>query len=439
MKILVITVGSWNSKVGANTWASLLEGYDSAQIANLYFRNEQPDSAICSRYFNISENKIIRSVFNRRISTGHEVSISEPDASSEADLLAHNARYKKLSAGKRRYSLLLLRELIWKLGRWKTPELDVFLDDFKPDIILHSMDGYIHANRVARYAIRRTGAKAVGYMWDDNFTYKQSSVLGYKVYRYFQRASLKKLAKITTAFFAISPYTKKEADNVFGVDCKVLTKPLNAALVVPQQYGEKKTLRMLYTGNLRIGRHRSLIHLADALRQLNSKEIQVVLDVYTQTELPPATLRLLQTDYCHIHAAIPQTEVLKKQKESDILLFLEDIDGKDAKVARLSFSTKLTDYLSCGKCIFAIGNRDTAPMQYFIENDAAVVCDHKDKILPALQELCDNTERLNYYARNACQAGIRNHNPEDIRRIFWSTLEEVYQAKLTQQEENTDL
>ena len=208
IRILVFTVPSWNSRVGANSWATFLDKYDIEKIAALYLRDEVPDSPVCSRYFHISENKIIKSVLKRWMKTGNEVIPCADDSDGE-DLAEHNERYQKMQR-KRRYSMLLAREVIWKLGRWKTKELNEFLDDFKPDIILHSMDGYIHMNRIIEYAIKRTGAKAIGYIWDDNFTYKQSSKLGYKIYRYFQRKSLKRLAKKTSDFFAITDMTKKE-------------------------------------------------------------------------------------------------------------------------------------------------------------------------------------------------------------------------------------
>ena len=37
MKILVFTVTAWNSKVGANTWETLLEQYGSENVANVIF------------------------------------------------------------------------------------------------------------------------------------------------------------------------------------------------------------------------------------------------------------------------------------------------------------------------------------------------------------------------------------------------------------------
>ena len=106
-KILVFTVASWNSKVGANSWATLLEHYDSSNIANICLREETPDSKVCSRYFVISESKIIRSVINKKIKTGREVKASHP-VSDSASLEEHNQRYAKMKKN-RRYSGLKLR------------------------------------------------------------------------------------------------------------------------------------------------------------------------------------------------------------------------------------------------------------------------------------------------------------------------------------------
>ena len=426
-RILIITVASWNSKVGANSWSTLLKGYPAENLASIYIRDEVPDSEVCSRYFNISENKIIKSVFRRGLKTGTEIFTRIDAGTPNEDLQSHTDRYANLGR-KRRYSMLLARELIWKAGKWHTPELDAFLDSFKPDVILHSMDGYIHLNRITEYAIKRTGAVAVGYVWDDNFTYKQSSAFGYKVYRFFQRRSLKKLAGITSSFFAISPLTKKEADAVFGIDCHLLTKPLLQEPVA-QKLSGGYPLKMLYTGNLLIGRDRSLYRVSEALRCINGDQHIVELDVYTQTMLPRDFLEKIQHADCHVYQAIPQSEALKKQNEADILLFLEDIDGKESKIARLSFSTKITDYLSTGKCIFAVGNTDTAPMQYFVENDAAMVCSSDAEILQNLTNISNNLNIVDEFAEKAVESAIRNHSPERIRKEFHHVIRLAFERR----------
>ena len=108
------------------------------------------------------------------------------------------------------------------------------------------------------------------------------------------------------------------------------------------------------------------------------------------------------------------------------LLFLEDIDGPDAKVARLSFSTKLTDYLSAGKCILAIGNKDTAPMEYLEHNNAALVADSKATIMELLTKIISNPNLCVQIASNAANLGISNHHPDMVAETFRGVIQEVY-------------
>ena len=424
-KILVFTVSAWNSKIGANTWASLLQGYDSTKLANICIRDEVPDSLICSRYFTISENKVLKSIFKPGIKTGREIMAGSTSQEVTNDLEEHNRRYFAMKK-KRRYSMLMAREFVWKLGKWRTQELDDFLEEFKPDIILHSMEGYIHLNRIINYAIRYTGAKAVGYIWDDNFSYKQSSKWGFKIYRFFQRKSLRKLAQNTIAFFAISEMTKREADAFFGIQSQVLTKPLNSEPVV--KYGNlTKPYHLLYTGNLFIGRDCSLIKVVKAIETLPPNSFEI--DVYTKTEISPKVRQKLNEKICRIHAPIPQKEVLAKQQEADILLFLEDIDGADAHMARLSFSTKITDYLSSGRCILAVGCADTAPMQYFISNHAAITACSDKEIVSGLKRILNDPQLLAQYARRAGETGLKNHDKKKVMNEFYRLIMDVYQRQ----------
>ena len=427
LRILVFTVTSWNSVAGGSPWETLLCHYDRSNIANICIRNEVPDSEVCSRYFQISESKIIQSIFNRKIKTGSEYNHIVKNSINVEDHDKHNKLYNS-QRDKRRYSLLLARELIWMIGKWKTKELDRFLDSFKPDIILHSMDGYIHFNRIIQYAIKRTGAKAIGYIWDDNFSYKQSKRIGYKMYRFFQRISLNKLRKQSASFFAILPKTKKEADEYFSIDCTLLTKPLNNLPEV-NYHSVNIPLKMTYTGNLLIGRDDSLYKVCNALSRINKDKEYIHLDVYSQTENVCDILKAKGYSFCTVHGSVPQKEALEVQHRSDILLFLEDIDGEYAGSARLSFSTKITDYLSCGKCILAVGNRDTAPIEYFNKTESALIADSDDGIYENLKRLIDDTSELIRIAENARKCGISNHSKEKIQKTFEEVVEGVFCGK----------
>lgn len=421
-KILILSISAWNSEVGMDTWPTLMEGRNADHVANICLRGETPDSNVCNHYFYISENKVITSIFRRGVKTGCRVEKNR-NGENNSDLRKQKDRYQKLKK-RRSFFLLMAREILWKLGKWKSRELYDFISDFSPDVILYSMDGYIHFNRLCRYAKKISDAKSIGFFVDDNFTYKQSRKLDDLIFRFFQRRSLKKLVHETDAFWAITDMTKEEADTVFGINCTVLTKPIRNTPV----YEEKEVtfpIQILYTGNLLIGRDKSLIKVVNALKEIPDSSQKFALDVYTNTTLETNVEQAISCDFCKIHPPIPKEEVLKLQAKADVLLFLEDIDGPNAKTARLSFSTKITDYLSAGKCVFAVGCTDTAPMQYFIKNQAAMVASSEKAIKECFVMIVQNTDILSEYAKRACEVGIKNHDKKTILQTADSTIRRV--------------
>lgn len=422
-RILILSVPAWNSKVGSDTWVTLVSGLNPNNIANISLREDSPDSLACDNYFVLSENKVIKSIFKRKIKTGRRVERSSIQEDVSSDLIEHNLRYQKM--GKRRgFWGLFAREIVWKLGKWKTKELNEFIESFKPDIILYSMEGYIHLNRICRYVKKKTDAKSIGFFWDDNFTYKQTNRFGLKVFRFLQRCSLKKLARQTDAFWAITDMTKKEADAFFGIDCTIVTKPLKKDIIY-RDWQVNEPIRVLYTGNLQIGRDRSLIKVVEALKEVNKEKTFFQIDVYTKTQLSEDVKAQLDCGFCTLHEPVPQSEVFKLQEQADILLFLEDVDGPDSKTARLSFSTKITDYLSSGKCIFAVGCMDTAPMQYFLENEAAIIATTSVEMVKKFKAILENQTLLAEYAKRACECGIKNHKKENVLKIVHESIEQL--------------
>lgn len=414
-KILVCTANSWNSKVGDNTFPLLLEGLPKENISSLFIREETPDSPVCDNYFRISEGKVMKSIFKPSLKTGERVVKGTEDNSQLQD--EQKALYSKKTGFY--YLKLFIRELIWFIGKWKTKELDQFIEEASPDIVIYEMSRYIHLNNVIRYIIKKCGARGVGCFWDDTFTYKQEKSIGYKALRFFQRKNLKKLAGVTDEFFAITPKTKREADEFFNINCTVLTKAITEFSEYKEPSGELP-LKMLYTGNLAIGREETLLLIADALKELNKNGTKIILDIYTNTALQEKYKNGLNTEFSNLYDAIPQREVIEKQKEADILLFVESLK-EDNKIARLSFSTKITDYYAAGKCIFAVGNKDLAPVELFTEEDSAVVVTEADEIQEKISQFV-NMETLKKYSAKAYETGKRSYSAEVVKEKFFTVL-----------------
>ena len=418
-RILVTTIPAWSERSGANTFSSLLEGYGANYIANVYTRADLPDSRVAGRYFQILEWQVVKSVFTLNSHTGKEVKAVEKDTTLNSDTYTKEQQRYRFFTRNRWYIALWLRELAWKLGRWKSKELKYFLDSFKPEVVIFSIESYLYYNRLNRYIVKYCKPhKVIGYLWDDNFTYKQSKHTIFSLFnRFIQRRSVKKTVEVCNDIISISKKMKRECDLTFGVNSIVLTKPMRSIHVQSYQYNGSNPIHIVYTGNLLYGRLNSIKLLIRAILDINKSDMKFFIDIYTPTVISQIDFNYINNESCRIHGAIPQEEVYIQQQNADILLFVEDINSIN-NIARLSFSTKITDYLSCRRCILAIGSIDNSAIEYFKEEDAALTCTCEKDIEITLHKIISNPQMLAYYAEKAYETSLKNHDKNIIQNTF---------------------
>lgn len=420
-RVLVSSIGAWSNSIGSNTMSELFREYDKDKLACLYIRADISDSASCKRYFHIYEGRVMKSIVKRGMATGEEYVLGEFDKSS-SDLAEEKARYDTYRR-KSNWFYLFAREFVWLFGNWKSKELNAFLEDFHPDTIVFPIESYIHFNRINEYIIKRCKPKnVIGYLWDDNFTYKQHPhSLGYKIHRWWLRHGVKRLIGKCNTVFAICPKMKREVDAKYGIESVLLTKPIYIFNDL-KTYTQRYPIKILYTGKLIYGREETIAEIVDAIREINNDGQKVILQLYTNTELSPMLKeRICVEGCCEMKGFVPQSEVLKIQREADVLLYAEALSDTNL-TARLSLSTKMTDYLSSGVCIWAVGNRDLAPIEYLQEEDAGIVSTNRETIIGALKKITQDTMILADYAAKAQACGKKNHNKEEITKTFNTAL-----------------
>jgi len=346
---------------------------------------------------------VMKSCLKCNIQTGKEVK-SENKISTEKP--KNNSIYHH-----RNRLLLWAREFGWKLGNWNSKELNEYIDSVNPEVLLFPIEGYPYFNRINEYIIkRRHSKKVIGYLWDDNFTYKQHPhSLIYKIERYYLRKQVKRLVASCTDVLAICPKMKEECDKEFGINSILLTKPIfNHGEFQPYQISSP--IKILYTGKLIIGREQTAIKVVDAIKEINKDGQKVILDIFTNTILPEKIKNQIAIEgCCNIHPPVQQNEVAALQREADVLLFLEALSDKDL-TARLSFSTKLTDYFAAGKCIWAVGNKDLGPISYIEREDAGMVSTEEQTIKDVITKIINTPDVISEYANKGYECGKRNHD-----------------------------
>ena len=148
MKVLVFSSTAWSEDNSfGNSYSNIFDGMD-LKFANVYCRPEQPKNAFDMEFFQITEKLLVKNILDRSVSTGVRVQQSGVNAVE----LSGKEQKGFDRARKARWQILFwARDLLWKIGRWKSPALHAFLDEFKPDLIFQPIyfSGYL--NDIAQY------------------------------------------------------------------------------------------------------------------------------------------------------------------------------------------------------------------------------------------------------------------------------------------------
>ena len=167
MKIVIVSNSPWRSDNSfGNSFSNLFDGMDQLEIGNIYCKFGQPDCNIAKRFFQITEIDLLRNRMNRHLPAGREISGAETGRVADGQVAAtvHYLRKHKNQV------VIWGRELLWKLGRWKSPELIQFLDCFQPELLFLPIYFSRHLHDINFFIQKRYQIPVVGYVSDDVYT-----------------------------------------------------------------------------------------------------------------------------------------------------------------------------------------------------------------------------------------------------------------------------
>ena len=426
MRILVFSSTLWSSDNSfGNTYCSIFEGLPEVTFANIACRPGNYTCDLVQRYFQITEKALLRNLLNKCYPTGKELlQNNREDVNPE---VCEEMKIRTFGSKKRWQILFWARDLIWAAGRWKSPELQKFIDDFAPDLIFQPVYFSSYLNDIAQYIKEYTKAPMIGYISDDCYTLKQLSFSPlYWIDRLYKRKKVKQTIEMCELLYVISDIQKEEYEKCFTTKCKILTKgaDFEEAPVYKGRYQDP--LQLVYTGNIGTNRWKSLKLIADALESINRDGVRAQLRIYTATPVTNKMKKALNRGASSfLMGSVPVSEVPEIQKNADMLVHVEAFDLKSRLAVRQSFSTKIVDYLKTARPILAVGPKDVASIDHLIRNDCAIVADHKAELEQKLRSILEDQDELNRVAKKAYECGRRHHNRQDIQRMLLQDLKEI--------------
>lgn len=422
-KVMIISRGVWDDAGTSSTLSNIFENYESGRLAQIYIETKRPSTNRYDSFFQISEFSLIKKIFNWKMVTGQRVDSSYKEDNDTARKEEGTMRYVRRH---RSFAYTILREFLWHLNGWKSKELRTFIQEEKADFIWLTGSPLILMNRLSQYVVKKAQRPYCIYEMDDVYSYRNCGHNPFKyIYRFFLRKRVKALIRGASQVFVISPKMKREFDDIFGIDSMVLTKGIDFSNRAISPYHLSEPVCMVYTGQLLYGRLSTITVLAKAIDAINARQRRLMLKIYTGTHVQDSVKgSIMEKGNVVFCTPVPYSQINEVINQSDVVLFTESLESRYRNLARLSFSTKLTDYFAGGKCIFAIGPFDISPIEYLKENDAAIVATREAEIMERLEYLL-SAGVIEEYAKKSFECGTNNHNKLDVDNKLFSRLIEI--------------
>ena len=203
---------------------------------------------------------------------------------------------------------------------------------------------------------------------------------------------------------------KNEYSKIFDKPCYLIGKGIQIEKIETLQtyIPSGKPLRFVYTGNIGDERYKVLADIAKAMKETFA-DGAAVLDVYSMTPLTKKMQEAFSGNSClKFHGGINRERVIQVQEEADFLVHVEGFSKKAIFSAKMSFSTKIIDYMMTGKPIFAVGPQEVNSIQVLKGNELGVVATSQEELKEKLLDIVE--AKIDYEKQIECKKGyLKKH------------------------------
>jgi len=422
-KLLVITVNAWSDRIASgNTISNHVGGWDKSKLSNLFLRNEEIDNDCCETYFNINEKEIVTSFFSKK-DLGVEIQYKKEVKIQTVHKISRTSKIKNFLIRIRPAVILLLRELLWKVGFRRRNKLANFLKKESPEVIYIMCPNLIYGHRVLHYSHKITNAKVVVFFGDENYSYKNYWPLSV-LYQFILRYWIRKTITISSINYAATPELCDYYSSITGKKFKVLYK--GVSFLIPSPKKHSKPLKIVYAGNLLYGRWQTLSLLSQAIEEVSKERNEFELSIYTGTPLSKEMDTSLNTKNSSVLGAVSFNKIKKIMEDADIVLHVEAFDKKNIQKTKYSFSTKITDCIQSGNCVMGIGPSEIASIKFLKNSEGAIIANSYAEIVCQLQKISLDIKIINDYRISMYDFSKDLFDLESIRESVRKDLFEIH-------------
>ena len=382
MKVLLIShnpITSYNNM--GKTFLALFYAFKPEELCQLYLYPTVPDVICCGSYYRFTDRDALCSLVDRRVAGGEIF----PDLEHHSEFNSEKEEQIYRAPRNQRGIARLGRDVVWSLSHWNSAALNKWLDRQAPDMVFAAVGEQELLYNIAMTVAKQCGIPLVSYVCDDYYYGDGNGGFIQGLRRKRLRGKIQELMRTATLTVTICQELTDGYAETFGVRAEtVMTCPMVCAR--PYVGPRSGPRRMVYMGNIEVGREQSLLELGWILDEKNcASGTAHTLEIYTGRKRPEALERLAACPAIRLHGFVTGAAYKEAFDSADAFVHVEAFDEKNRERVRYSISTKIIECLASGRPLLAYGPGDVASMAYLRRNDCAALACSRQELSTAVE------------------------------------------------------
>jgi glycosyltransferase involved in cell wall biosynthesis len=431
-RVLVIAANPLNEEFNNGlTMLNLFREWPSSSLCQIYAVSAteiQPDFSVCNQYWRISLGSCLAGIvgIHRYLSVTPEAprkrigGVAAPPTAGRN--LIHALARNKLML----FVFELLRDRIYSDRAMISQSLVNYLDRFRPEVIVGAVGNNIVMRLVLKLA-NKYNIPSVPWFGDDWIVARHRGVPFSGGWRRREDNLLRQLLASSPVRLVICDAMGAEYSSRYGGVFLTVANLLESARYNPAYEGDSGSLvRFNFFGGLHLGRWKSLRRIAQALDYLYAEEgLNAELGIQTHPHSFAEYGACFKNAACvRVKEFVPYGRVPDELRKSEVLVYVEPFGQDDLEMTRLTFSTKLPEYLMAGRCILAFGPPTSASMRFLQEGGCGIIVGNDDIALltNAIRRLILDCDYRRGFGETGRALGVERFDAVKQRKVFRDLL-----------------
>lgn len=331
------------------TLYSLFKNCKSEKLCQLYLYPSIPNVDCASSYYQITDISVLESYYKFKV-YGNEIkkdlSINTQFTNTKQEELFRNPKNKN-------GYVIFARDMMWKFSRYFNNDLNNWIEKEKPKHVFIALGRQTFLYDIGIKISKKYNIPITLYICDDYYFANKKHGLFNRINDRRLIISTKKIMKYTKSIVTISDEMKELYEREFNKTTVTIMTPTDISPILTKKYRKIDTL--VYMGNIRIHRYKTLAEIGKALDSINRQQnTNYKLQIYTAEKNKQILDMLKNNNSIEIKNFVGNKEYKDIVLNSKCLLFVESFNKNDISEVKYSISTKIPDMLAGGGLLLCV-------------------------------------------------------------------------------------